>query len=102
VFCFVMEKLEKDRKKLTNLVGRIGEVEQQLVALDQSIDTHVKAVLAATEVDDSARKRLTDLHAEEAELAEDLAQRRAAAVVLRQRLRVALLDAKASDEPSHG
>ena len=97
-----MEKLEKDRGKLTNLIKRIADVEQQLEDLDLVIDKHVQTLLETPTIDDSAKAKLEEYHEQERELADDVAKRRAASLILRQRLRLALLDAKANDEPSQG
>lgn len=108
-----MEKLEKDQRKLQNLIERIGEVDEQLRQCASRIDAHVERLLltrpsaaapgggdGSGDAQAEQQQQLELLHDEERQLADDLAKRREATLILRQRVRSALVELRRAKEPS--
>jgi hypothetical protein len=96
-----LEKLEKDQKKLINLVDRIGEVDEQLRTLNEKIDSFVERLLTSNATsDDDPVAALNQMHEEERLLGDDLAKRREATLILRQRVRSALVELRRAKEPT--
>lgn len=89
------------------MIERIAEIDEELKSLHGKIDTFIERVLSSSATTSTqepttanAIAALQEMHDEETQLADDVAKRREAALVLRQRIRLALIELRRTKEPT--